>query len=118
MRACRNNWEDRLKSLAGIDKRPKWKRSTAQGGGYPTVDYAPEPDDVKWANLHIPESDRKLRTLKIMAVLLVLLVLGTMANIGANALQSTIDTEGDAADFPIPSDVDEETRQSYINAYR
>ena len=54
IRKCRANWlQRRLSALLPCwfpDPRPTWHAAQA-AGGRPDVDVAPEPDDVKWADL-------------------------------------------------------------------
>jgi hypothetical protein len=96
--ACCNRDDRAGASLAGAELK-RFARSTEGRGRMPTVDFAPEPDDVKWANLHMTRSQRRWRTGQALLVTLLLLVFGGWANVQANIAQANIGTDaGDGGD--------------------
>jgi hypothetical protein len=93
---------------------PVWTQSTAKSGGRkPMVEYAPEPDDIRWANLAVSNAARRWRTLQITGLLVVMVAIGAVANTLAKVWKAGL-SQGGSVDFPMAEGLSEEEQEAWM----
>ena len=117
VKRCRWNgcarWLHKICPCFVSDQRPKWESCSS---GRPTVQVAPEPDDIKWANLQLDQAYQNRQVLKVWVVATVLMAIGAFLLVVVESFQDTVETSNAGSWCPVPEGASATMRSVYLNA--